>query len=305
MVYGASRSNRSRIIVPINRIARAATACVFLASGAFAQDHLQFDHVRLEPRTVIEKRLKSFADDNQARESIIRRWLIESGCAKPNLAEEPVKPALPPNVICVLPGETREVIVVGAHTDKVASAGDGVVDNWSGAALLPSLLFSLNAKKRRHTFIFVGFTGEERGLVGSEYYVDHLSADERARIEAVVNMDSLGLAPTKVWTSHADKSLLDALATVSAATKLPASTMNVDNLGTTDSESFASYRIPRITLHSVTPEKMHILHSSEDTMLAIHMDDYYDSYRLVAEYLAYLDGALTRRSEAKGSVAPR
>ena len=278
-----SRSFRRRII----HLA-IAIACALWPAAAFGQGR-----VRLEPRAVIEKRLKSFATDNHVRESVIRKWLAESGCAKPKLSEEPVKPALPPNVVCVLPGETHEVIVVGAHTDKVPSAGDGVVDNWSGASLLPSLLFSLSGQKRHHTFVFVGFTGEERGLIGSEYYVDHLSPDERDHIEAMVNMDSLGLTPTKVWASHADKALLDALASVAAASKLPVSTVNVDKLGTTDSESFASYHIPRITLHSVTPEKMQVLHSADDTMLASNLDDYYDSYRLIAGYLGYLDGVLT------------
>jgi hypothetical protein len=281
--HDTSRSFRRRII----HLA-IAIACALWPAAAFGQGR-----VRLEPRAVIEKRLKSFATDNHVRESVIRKWLAESGCAKPKLSEEPVKPALPPNVVCVLPGETHEVIVVGAHTDKVPSAGDGVVDNWSGASLLPSLLFSLSGQKRHHTFVFVGFTGEERGLIGSEYYVDHLSPDERDHIEAMVNMDSLGLTPTKVWASHADKALLDALASVAAASKLPVSTVNVDKLGTTDSESFASYHIPRITLHSVTPEKMQVLHSADDTMLAINLDDYYDSYRLIAGYLGYLDGVLT------------
>ena len=281
--HDTSRSFRRRII----HLA-IAIACALWPAAAFGQGR-----VRLEPRAVIEKRLKSFATDNHVRESVIRKWLAESGCAKPKLSEEPVKPALPPNVVCVLPGETHEVIVVGAHTDKVPSAGDGVVDNWSGASLLPSLLFSLSGQKRHHTFVFVGFTGEERGLIGSEYYVDHLSPDERDHIEAMVNMDSLGLTPTKVWASHADKALLDALASVAAASKLPVSTVNVDKLGTTDSESFASYHIPRITLHSVTPEIMQVLHSADDTMLAINLDDYYDSYRLIAGYLGYLDGVLT------------
>jgi hypothetical protein len=286
--HDTSRSFRSRIINLSIRIVCVVIAYALWAAGAFGQDR-----VRLEPRAVIEKRLKSFADDNQVRESVIRKWFAESGCAKPNLSEESVKPALPPNVICVLPGQTREVIVVGAHTDKVLRAGDGVVDNWSGASLLPSLLFSLGGQKRHHTFVFVGFTAEERGLIGSEYYVDHLSADERAHVEAMVNMDSLGLTPTKVWASHADKMLLDALTSVAAASKLPLSTVNVDKLGTTDSESFASYHIPRITLHSVTPEKMQVLHSADDTLLAINLDDYYDSYRLIAGYLRYLDGVLT------------
>lgn len=265
---------------------------VGIAGALWATDALAQDSVRLEPLPVIEKRLRSFAIDNRARVAVIHKLLAQSGCGKGSLSEEFAKLSLPPNVICVLPGETSEVIVVGAHTDKVTRAGDGVVDNWSGASLLPSLLFSMNSQKRRHTFVFVGFTGEERGLIGSEYYVEHLKPEQRARIEAMVNLDSLGLTPTKVWTSHADKVLLDALNSVAATSKLPVSDGNVDNIGTSDSESFASYRIPRITLHSVTPETLHVLHSDDDKLAAVRIDDYYDSYRLIAEYLVYLDRVL-------------
>ena len=35
-----------------------------------------------------------------------------------------------------------------------------------------------------------------------------------------------------------------------------------------------------------------ILHSPRDKMTAIRMNDYYDSYKLIAEYLAYLDDSL-------------
>lgn len=253
---------------------------------------------RLEPREVIEKRLKSFAGDNQVREDKIHASLAETGCAKTNLSEQPIKFGLPPNVICILPGETEEMIVVGAHTDKVR-AGDGVVDNWSGASLLPSLLFSLNAIKRHHTFVFIGFTAEERGMLGSAYYLDHLVPEARARIEAMVNMDSLGVTPTKVWETHTDKPLLDALASVAIASKLPVSAMNVDKVGSTDSESFARYKIPRITLHSITQETLPILHSPSDSLGAIKMSDYYESYRLIAEYLAYLDATLKPPLPAK------
>jgi hypothetical protein len=68
--------------------------------------------------------------------------------------------------------------------------------------------------------------------------------------------------------------------------------MNVDNLGTADSESFVRYQIPRITLHSVTQETWPILHSSRDRLDVVKLKDYYDSYRLIAEYLAYLDDVL-------------
>jgi hypothetical protein len=281
------RSSQNAIIWIVLACFAFASANACLLPSAFAQST-----IRLEPRTVIEKRLRSFTGDNDAREETIHHLLAQSGCAKGNLFEKTVQDDLPPNVGCVVPGQTPEIILVGAHTDKV-EAGEGVVDNWSGASLLPSLLFSLNGQKRRHTFVFVGFSAEEKGMVGSASYVEHLSPAQREHIKAIVNMDSLGLAPTEVWASHADKTLLDALFSVADKTGLRVSVLNVDGLGSTDSESFARYHIPRITLHSVTPQSMKLLHSSDDTLAAIKFDDYYDSYRLIAEYLVFLDGALT------------
>ena len=249
-------------------------------------------HFRLQTRDVVEGHLKSFSTKNSEREALIWRWFTDAGCKDANLSEQALDRELPPNVICVLPGETHQVIVVGAHTDHVDSFGDGVVDNWTGAVLLPALLYALSAKRRHHTLIFIGFSGEEKGLAGSGYYVNHLSDAQRAHIEAMVNFDSLGLGPTEVWASHADKVLLDALASVAFASKLPVTTMNVDNLGTADSESFARYQIPRITLHSVTQQTWSILHSPFDKLAAVKMNDYYDSYKLAAWYVAYLDNVL-------------
>jgi Iap family predicted aminopeptidase len=258
------------------------------------------DHFRLQTREAVEAHLKAFSTKNSQREVLIRKWLSEAGCADANLSEQAIARKLPANVICVLPGETQEVIVIGAHTDKVEDYGDGVVDNWTGAVLLPALFFSLNAQPRHHTLIFIGFSAEEKGLVGSRYYVEHLSSDQRARIEAMVNFDSLGLGPTKVWASHADRLLLNDLIATAASAHLPLAGVNVESAGASaDSESFASYNIPRITLHSVTDQTWSILHSPSDKMSAIRMNDYYDSYRLIAEYLAYLDDTLKPTSSPK------
>lgn len=245
----------------------------------------------------MESRLKDFAATNDARESEIKKLFAESGCQASHLSEQTVRSKLPPNVICVLPGQTDELIVVGAHTDKV-DAGDGVVDNWSGASLLASLYQSLDAEPRRHTYVFIGFTGEEKGLLGSDYYVHHLSSEQRARIAAMVNMDTLGVTPTKVWASHADEPLLRALRQTAAAMKLPLAAVNVEGVGSTDSESFASFHIPRITLHSITQQTWSILHSQRDRLAAVNLDDYYNSYQLVAGYLAYLDTCLTQPAPA-------
>ncbi len=273
-------------LLPIPRSVLRCLLFVLLASNAPAQANF-----RLLDQATIEFRLKSISRKNDEREAIIKRLLMESGCKDGQLSEQIVRATLPPNVICILPGETNGVILVSAHTDKVEE-GDGVVDNWSGASLLPSLLYSISGRKRRHTFVFVGFTGEEKGLLGSAFYVHHLSPVQRSKIEAMVNFDTLGLGPTEVWASHADPPLLNALARIASTMKLPIAVMNVDNLGSTDSESFAEFKIPRVTIHSLTEKTLPILHSSRDRIDAIHMDDYYTTYRLMAGYLALLDTQL-------------
>jgi Zn-dependent M28 family amino/carboxypeptidase len=168
------------------------------------------------------------------------------------------------------------------------------VDNWSGASLLPSLYQGLRTEPRQHTFIFVAFTGEEKGELGSQTYVRRMSKDEVARTEAMVNMDTLGLGPTEMWLSHADAYLAAALRAVAKSLSLPLGVVNVDKVGSSDSEEFARRKIPRITIHSVTQQTWPILHSSQDNMKAVHLDDFYDSYRLIEGYLVYLDGALNK-----------
>jgi hypothetical protein len=239
---------------------------------------------------MVEARLAQYAGDNRQREQTLKRLFSEAGCSPEHLSEQEVTGAGQPNVICVLPGDTGRMIIVGAHFDRV-SEGDGVVDNWSGASLLPSLYEALRADPRHHTYIFIGFTDEEAGLVGSYFYVHGMSKDAVALTDAMVNLDTLGLGPTRVWGSHSDQGLVGRLVYVARLLGIPVSSVDVDDVGSTDSEEFASTNIPRITLHSLTRETWHahILHSSKDTMARIRLADYYQTYRLMAAYLAFLD----------------
>jgi putative aminopeptidase FrvX len=243
------------------------------------------------PRDVIERHLKLAALDNAERAQNLKTLFQEAGCRDEHLTEQPVKHQRVPNLICVQPGTTQEVIMVGGHMDHVKE-GRGVVDDWSGAALLPSLYESLRDQPRKHTFVFVGFTDEEDGLVGSKFYVKQLTPDEAANIRAMVNLECLGLTPSKVWAHHADPKLLSSLVSLANSLPLPLAAVNVENAGDDDADSFRARRVPTITIHSVTTETWPILHSRLDDFSAIHEDDYYDSYRLIAAYLAYLDQSL-------------
>ena len=267
----------------------------FIAWTAAPVRAQQISYHRVEQSGVVE-RLKGSPSDNREREKKLHQLFEAAGCKGEALADVEVEGSALPNVICKLPGESNSVIVVGAHYDKV-TAGQGVVDNWSGAALLASLFESLKDEPRRHTFLFIGFTDEEKGLVGSAQFLEQTTAEQRSRIRAMINLDSLGLSPSKVWLSHADKGLATALNNVAHSMKLPLAGVNVEQVGSADSESFAKRRIPSLTIHSVTQETYPILHSSQDTLAAMHMDDYYDTYRLVAAYLSYLDQKLAAGKE--------
>ena len=105
----------------------------------------------------------------------------------------------------------------------------------------------------------------------------------------MVNLDSLGTSTTKLETDRGDKRLSGALGNVAATFKLPISVVNAHNVGRSDSDSFQDKKIPTINLHSMTNETIKIIHSPRDQIEAIHMDEYYGSYRLIAAYLAYLD----------------
>ncbi len=251
------------------------------------------------PQQTIESRLEQYLGSDYVREATIKKLFQEAGCAIERIREQPVPHSQAPNVSCTLPGTGDGVLIVGAHFDHV-TAGDGVVDNWSGAALLPSLYESLASKPRLHTFVFISFAAEEKGFVGSRTYVQDLPAELVAHIQGMINLDTLGLGPTEVWVSNSDPTLVKDLFAVATAMKLPASTMNVDGIGDSDGHSFKAKNVPVITLHSVTTDTLSILHSDRDRLSAVKFGDYYDSYRLIAAYLATLDSELVGSTHTPG-----
>ena len=109
------------------------------------------------------------------------------------------------NVGGYLPGETAEYVVVGAHYDHLglgeqfslapSMAGTvhpGADDNASGTAgVLELAHWFSQAPKHKRGILFLTFAGEELGLLGSSYYVNHpeLPLDKAA---AMINMDMIG-----------------------------------------------------------------------------------------------------------------
>jgi len=256
---------------------------------------------------VVEKRLRLSPKTNELRQAGIEQLFAESGCSASDMEKKPVKKLKYSNILCAMAGETDRTILVTAHYDKVG-VGDGVVDNWTGTALLADLHESLHGLPHRHRIVFISFCCEEGGLIGSQFFVDGLNKEDAAKISAVVNIDSLGLSPTKLWASKADKHLSQVLLAAAQTMNLPLSAVNVENVGSADSESFEKLKIPRMTLHSVTQPTLRVLHSPADRIDAIRMSDYYQSYKLIAAFISLLDNTLDATlaapATAKGKSEP-
>ena len=106
------------------------------------------------------------------------------------------------NVIAQLPGTdpqfTHETIVIGAHRDHFGSQAGilfpGADDNASGTAVMLEVARAL-AKAgihRKRTILFVSFSGEEEGLVGSRLYIERPVA-ALSSTKAMINIDHAGI----------------------------------------------------------------------------------------------------------------
>jgi Zn-dependent M28 family amino/carboxypeptidase len=229
--------------------------------------------------------------DNLGRLNRVQQLFDEAGC---ETREQPVKGQKLPNLICEIPGPDDAILVIGAHYDKVDDS-DGVIDNWTGATILPALYHALKPRDgtdRKHKILFVAFAEEEKGLFGSKFFTSQIKKTDRPHYQAMVNIDSLGLGPAKIWSGHNDQRLIELLGHVAASTNTQIGAINLDKVGLSDSFPFTEKKIPAIDFHSISQETWPILHTRRDNSAAFHMDDYWNSYRLIATYLAYLDQKL-------------
>ncbi|HEU0118981.1 MAG TPA: DUF4910 domain-containing protein [Bryobacteraceae bacterium] len=250
------------------------------------------------PDAVVEGRLERIGKDNAERAERLAALFQEAGCGEPNLAREKAKGSKLPNITCVLTaGPEAEVIVVSAHYDKVR-AGAGALDNWSGAALLPSLYQSVaGSQDRKYTYLFIGFSDEEAGLIGAKAWVAENRKGMLPRVRALVNLDCIGAGPLYLWDTRADKELGNVARRIGASISYPIHGVSADAVGDSDATPFRLQKIPTIDFHSLDNEKILILHTIDDQLSVVDREHYRKSYRFLAIYLRYLDQLLAPRKQ--------
>ncbi|MCW3050539.1 MAG: hypothetical protein JWO74_4823, partial [Solirubrobacterales bacterium] len=77
-------------------------------------------------------------------------------------------------------GDKNHVVVVDAHLDAIYGAG--MLDNASGSATILDIAQKMKNVNPRNKLRFIWFGGEEKGLLGSSYYVNNLSKTDLSHI---------------------------------------------------------------------------------------------------------------------------
>ncbi|WP_165836369.1 M28 family metallopeptidase [Taibaiella soli] len=112
------------------------------------------------------------------------------------------------NVIGMVPGTVKDsFIFITAHYDHLGQMGHdavfpGASDNASGSAMMLYLARYFASHPQRYTLVFVAFSGEEAGLLGSKYFTEH-PAVPLSNIRFLVNLDIMGDATDGVTVVNA------------------------------------------------------------------------------------------------------
>lgn len=110
-------------------------------------------------------------------------------------------------VVATLPGRTDRRVIVGGHFDTInmvekelaaslAAKAPGANDDASGVALTLELARILSTQKWDQTLVFVAFSGEEQGLLGSAALAKR-AKEENWKIDAVLSNDMVGNSQNK------------------------------------------------------------------------------------------------------------
>lgn len=287
-------------------LAALALAAAFACARPFVPvpDPLRVRAGAIDPAQ-LEATVTQVPEKNLDRIERVRQLFQQAGCGSEYLEVTHHGGTPYPNVICTLPGRSSYTIVVGANVDKPPD-GKGVVDNWTGAALLPHLYRSLAASPREHSFLFIGFGHVLKDEQGSRGFLRRLDAERRDRIRAMVNLKGLGLGATSVWSTQADRNLRQDLHAVAKAMGLQLDQVRFFKNVNADSEAFLFWGIPSITVTSYGKSNARVLENPirDRDISQLDLPAYYDSARMLALYLAYLDDTLRLREERSASKPP-
>ena len=183
----------------------------------FSQKHIEcgYETIRLnEARVIVEALSHDSLQGRRAGEeggrkaaeyivSLLQEWGIAPLAGDGYLQRFETGGCVMNNILAVIPGDSDEYVVVGAHYDHLGCdstlVGDGCFngadDNASGVSAVLQIARAVKkcGQKPQRSIIFAFWDGEEKGLLGSSYFVNKCTF--LSDIKAYLNFDMIGRGP--------------------------------------------------------------------------------------------------------------
>lgn len=184
------------------------------------------------------------------------------------------------NVIGRPPGK-RCGAVVGGHYDTVPGAPGGS-DNASGTAAMLEAARVQALRGNPEDTCFIAFDAEELGLLGSQAFLERLSAEDLQAIRFMINLDMVAVGDS--WWLIGSRTLADRARAIAAALGVAAEPHELVG-ASSDHASFIDRHIPAVMLHRWNDT---LLHTPEDTADRIQPEALQTAIRLTIAFLAGL-----------------
>ena len=225
------------------------------------------------------------------------------------------------NVVAFIDNHAANTIVIGAHYDHLGM-GDpkhstyvgppavhhGADDNASGVAAMLDLARLIKASEyKSNNYVFIAFSGEELGLYGSKWFVQHPTV-ALDKIDYMINLDMVGrvdsnthtLTVNGIGTSPTFKEVLDKI-------KTPLHIKTTESgLGPSDHTSFYLQNVPVVFLFSGQHKDYHKPSDTEDKINYAGMVDVVNyTMSLIAELNDKGKLAFTKTKDDNVDSAPK
>ncbi len=228
-------------------------------------------------------------------------FLVDTNTARGRVDLE-VQRTITRNVVGLLPGsgpQKDEVVVIGAHYDHIGHGAfgsrkpgenlihNGADDNASGTAAMMAVAEELSKLKLNRSVLFVAFSGEESGLLGSGYFVNH-SPVPVEKMVAMLNLDMVGRARNNILsvggggTRAAFAPMLEKL---DQSSPLEFRSIGQGGFGPSDHQSFAMKKVPVLFFFTGLHAEYH--HPDDDAKL-VNFDGVAEISYVVATLAAQL-----------------
>ncbi len=280
------------IINTATQIKDKGAAALFLHNSGTTVDNIQFnkyDTAKALALPVVyftKKGFTKFFDDELAT------YQIETDIS----FEHPTRTAH--NVVGFIDNHAANTIILGAHLDHLGYNQDkhgldlnnlvhnGADDNASGTAALMELAKSLLKKSpKNNNYLFIHFSGEELGLLGSKYWLDHPTY--QGSFNYMINMDMVGRYDTARKLTIGGFGTSSKWAEVLSKTSTPLLT-HYDSAGTGPSDHASFYRKDMPVLFLFTGSHSDY-HKATDDADKINYEAQKDVVRLVQNIIKTTD----------------